>query len=347
MYINSDLQNTIDATKAQVLGENLRLAFQGPVKVGAFDITHELARSMLLAANPSGRQNSDVIKPYLNASDIVDRSRNKWMIDFGLLSEQEAALYQAPFAYVVEHVKPEREANRDKQRRTNWWRLGRSGEEYKQAARGLARQIFSPRVAKHRLFVWVGIEVLPDSRVLAITRDDDYFFGVLHSLPHELWSIRLASWHGVGNDPTYNAESCFETFPFPYPPGKEPMDDAQVQAIAAAAKALHEERYAWLNPDESMLEGRSKAQLLKQRTLTNLYNALEKYRAQKSGNGGKRSGTDAAEAFAPRLAELHDALDRAVLEAYEWEDLADKLRTPDGDEELLRRLLALNLARAG
>jgi hypothetical protein len=60
--------------------------------------------------------------------------------------------------------------------------------------------------------------------------------------------------------------------------------------------------------------------------------------------------------FAPRLAELHDALDCAVLSAYGWQDFTPlpegegpgvrALRTPDSDEELLRRLLALNLQRA-
>ena len=30
--------------------------------------------------------------------------------------------------------------------------------------------------------------------------------------------------HGIGNDPTYNAKSCFETFPFPA--GLTPRDTA-------------------------------------------------------------------------------------------------------------------------
>ena len=33
-------------------------------------------------------------------------------------------------------------------------------------------------------------------------------------------------------DPTYNNTTCFETFPFPWPPGQEPADDPRVQAIA-------------------------------------------------------------------------------------------------------------------
>jgi len=44
---------------------------------------------------------------------------------------------------------------------------------------------------------------------------------------------------------------------------------------------------------------------------------------------------------------LKQRFDDAVLLAYGWSDLAGQLRTPDGDEELLRRLLALNLERAG
>jgi hypothetical protein len=49
---------------------------------------------------------------------------------------------------------------------------------------------------------------------------------------------------------------------------------------------------------------------------------------------------------AAKRAQLHDALDYAVLCAYGWEDLMSTLRTPEGDEELLRRLLSLNLERA-
>lgn len=54
-----------------------------------------------------------------------------------------------------------------------------------------------------------------------------------------------------------------------------------------------------------------------------------------------------ARKFAPRLAELHDMLDAAVLEMYGWADLVGQLRTATGDEELLRRLLAENLRQAG
>jgi type II restriction/modification system DNA methylase subunit YeeA len=154
-------------------------------------------------------------------------------------------------------------------------------------------------------------DTLPDSRLYVFAREDDYFFGVLHSRVHEVWSLATSSRHGVGNDPTYNNTTCFETYPFPWPPGQEPADDPLVQAIAQAAQELDEKRRNWLNPP-----GASEAEL-KKRTLTNLYNER------------------------PRWLDLaHQKLDHAVLDAYGWpHDISD--------EEILERLLALNLARAG
>jgi type II restriction/modification system DNA methylase subunit YeeA len=174
----------------------------------------------------------------------------------------------------------------------------------------LSRFIVTPRVAKHRLFVFVASKYVPDSRLAVIAREDDYCLGVLQSWIHEVWSLATSSWHGVGNDPTYNAHSCFGTFPFPWSPGHEPQDDPRVAAIAAAACALVEKRARWLNP-----EGASEADL-KKRTLTNLYNERPTW-----------------------LDLAHQQLDQAVLAAYGWpHDLSD--------EEILTRLLALNMERA-
>ena len=110
--------------------------------------------------------------------------------------------------------------------------------------------------------------------------------GILSSRLHEAWSLANASMHGVGNDPTYNAKSCFETFPFPA--GLTPADTAHqrteaieggalipadtstdsvqtegrqtrtgglsvracAERIARAAKRLNDLREAWLNPPD-------------------------------------------------------------------------------------------------
>ena len=110
-----------------------------------------------------------------------------------------------------------------------WWQHGETVPGLRAAIAPLQRFIVTPRVARHRLFVWVPTETLPDSRLYAFARDDDYFFGVLHSKVHELWALATSSRHGVGNDPTYNSTTCFETFPFPSP------TDEQRDAIAPHA----------------------------------------------------------------------------------------------------------------
>ncbi|MCD4685369.1 MAG: hypothetical protein K8S97_05490, partial [Anaerolineae bacterium] len=147
----------------------------------------------------------------------------------------------------------------------------------------------------------------------------------------EVWSLRMGTWLGKGNDPRYTPTTTFATFPFPWSPGSEPTDHPTHQAISAAAQQLHAQRDAWLNPP-----GVTSPSALKRRTLTNLYNALTVFRGTASG----RSEIAAGE-FAPRLDTLHQALDHAVCDAYGWphDILAD-------EEEILRRLLALNLQRA-
>jgi type II restriction/modification system DNA methylase subunit YeeA len=306
LSINANLTAGIDLTKARRLPENVGIAFQGPVKVGPFDINADVAYPMLDAHNPDGRLNRDVVRPFVNGADITGRSRGKWIIEFAdHMTREEAALYEAPFEYVAATVKPLRVANRDRQRRDNWWRLGRSGGDLRRAVRGLVRYIVTPRVSKHRLFRWVDASTLPDSAVVAIARQDDYTFGVLHSWPHELWARRMGTQlREFESGFRYTPSTTFETFPFPKP------TDEQREAIAGAARRLNELRDGWLNPPDA------EAEELEKRTLTNLYNEMPAW-----------------------LRDAHAALDAAVLDAYGWpHDVSD--------DELLLNLFELNLKRA-
>ncbi len=346
--INSDLTTAVDVTKAVRLTENRSIGFMADTKNGSFDISADLAQEMVASVNASGRSNSDVVRPWVNGLDITRRRRNMWIIDFGVdMSLEEARLYEKPFEYVQRVVYPERQTTTTPRARQIWWRHEAPRPEMRQALQGVNRFIATPSVAKFRLFVWLATDILADHQLLVFARDNDYFFGVLHAYLHEIWSLRMGTWLGKGNDPRYTPTTTFETYPFPYSPGKEPIDSEEYRAISEAARQLNEEREAWLNPPDLLKLGAgTNGSTLKDRTLTNLYNALEAYRGNGSnGKNGARNG-DAASAFAPRLAALHDALDSAVLSAYGWSDLAGKLRTPEGDEELLKRLLALNLARA-
>jgi len=237
---------------------------------------------------------------------------------------------------LLAHVKEKRSAKREESAAARWWLLQRPRPKMRHALRGLARYIATPRVSKHRLFVWLDKACLPDSRLYAIAREDDTTFGVLSSRWHELWSLATCSWHGVGDDPTYNAESVFETFPFPEGlapnvPSEQFSSDGRAVAISDAARNLNQLRDRWLNPPElvnrvpEVVPGYpdriipvndEAAAELKKRTLTNLYNQRPAW-----------------------LAQAHQRLDEAVAAAYGWPaDISE--------EEALKKLLELNLSRS-
>ena len=189
------------------------MAFKAVTKGGAFDIGGDLAREMLRQlTNVNGRHNADVVVPRMTATDITRRPRGMFIIDFGTdMSETEAASYESPFSYVEEHVQPVRAENRRKAYRDRWWLHVEPRPAMRAALAPLSRFIATPTVAKHRLFTWLTPPVLPEVLVV-IARDDDYAFGVLHSRAHELWSLRMGTWIGVGNDPQYTPSTTFETF---------------------------------------------------------------------------------------------------------------------------------------
>lgn len=202
------------------------------------------------------------------------------------------------------------------------------------ALSGLSRFIITPRVAKHRLFEWMDRRVLADSATVAVARDDDVSFGVLHSRFHEIWALRLGT--SLEDRPRYTPSTTFETFPLPEGlvpniPAADYAGDPRAARIAEAARRLNELRENWVNPpdlvrrepevvpgypDRILPVNESAAAVLKKRTLTNLYNDRPAW-----------------------LENAHRDLNAAVAAAYGWPvDISD--------DEAIARLFALNQARA-
>jgi len=283
--INANLTSGVDLTKARRLKENRGIAFVGDVKGGAFDIPEVLAFEMIDKPNPHGKSNREVLRPWVNGLDITRRPRRMWIIDFGVdMTEGDAALYETPFEYVREHVLPERRKVRRKTYREHWWLHVEPCVGMRNALTGLKRYIGTPTLTKFRLFVWLPAETLADHQLIAIARDDDYTFGILHSRAHELWARATGTQlREVESGFRYTPTSTFETFPFPRP------TEAQRQVVAAAAAELDRLRSTWLNPE------RADAAELKTRTLTALYNQRPTW-----------------------LANAHASLDAAVADAYGW-----------------------------
>jgi hypothetical protein len=365
--IHSDLtagsDTLVDLTHAKRLSTNAGVTFQGPVLIGQFDVEPELGREWLRAPNPNGRPNSDVLRPLTNGKDIAARPRGAWVVDFNVFEAGSASLYEKPFEYVETFVKPSRANNPRVNRRERWWIHGETGAGWRSVTTNISRFIATSRVAKFRNFVWFNAICWPSDAVVGIARADDTTFGILHSRLHELWSLRMGT--SLEDRPRYTPTTCFETFPFPE--GLTPADTAHQQteatasgaliparitdpalktaasAVAEAAARLHTLRENWLNPPEwtqrvpevvplglerspypDRIEARpglsaADAAALKKRTLTHLYNQRPAW-----------------------LAMAHEALDAAVATAYGWTDYTPQM----SDDELLARLLALNLQRS-
>ena len=322
----------VDLTRVRRLPENAGVAFMGDTKGGPFVVAGDQAREWLrLPANPNGRSNAEVLKPWVNGMDLTRRPAGKWIVDFGwTISDADAALYEEPFRWVKERVYPMRLKNRRAAYRQYWWRHVEPRQGMWCRLDGLSRYIATARVAKYRLFVWCDARICPDSQVIVVARDDDTTFGVLHSRFHEIWSLRLGT--SLEDRPRYTPSTTFATFPFPAGltpnvPAADHKSDPCAAAIASAARRLVDLRERWINPPEwvrwvnepvpgypkrAVPRNEEAAKVLKQRTLTILYNARPQW-----------------------LADAHAALDAAVAVAYGWPaDIADA--------DALRELLALN-----
>ncbi len=212
---------------------------------------------------------------------------------------------------------------------SKWWQFERSRPEMTAALSGLATALCVSRSASPHL----AIAQVPTSQVLAKTLCVFAFpnfapFGALQSRLHEVWARFFSS--SMKDDLRYTPSDCFETFPFP-------PDFETSPELETIGRAYHDHRAALM--------------VARNEGMTKTYNRFH-----------DRSET--AEDIR-HLRELHAAMDRTVLEAYGWHDLAERAQAVFLDEtneddhtyqgrlfwpsdfrdEVLARLLALNSER--
>jgi hypothetical protein len=349
--INPNLTANVDVTSAEPLRANFEISFRGTQKSGAFDVHDELACEWLRSPNPHGKPNSDLLRPWLNGSAIVKRVPPAWIIDTGTdLALEAFALYEKPHKHALKLVKPQRDENKREHRRLNWWLHAETCPGMRDALRNHLRFLTTPRVSKFRIYSWADSVILPDDGIYIFARSDDYFFGVVHSRLHETWARSQGTQVRERESGfRYTPTSCFENFAFPHP------TPTQQAAIADAAKALNALREGWLNPPEwtatrtlefpGSLSG-PWARYIDPATLnaktgvgTVRYPRLEPKDAECAAKLKKHTLTNLYNERPAWLDLAHRNLDAAVAAAYGWPaDLSD--------EQILERLLALNLERA-
>jgi hypothetical protein len=132
------------------------------------------------------------------------------------------------------------------------------------------------------------------------------------------WALAAGGWLGVGNDPVYAKQNCFDPFPFPL------VTDAQKKDMSCLAEELDALRKRVLAEHKFL-------------TLTELYNVREKLRFGEFLDEREKVIHEAGHVGV--INELHNKIDAAVAQAYGW-----PIDLPD--EEILARVVALNKERA-
>ncbi len=314
--INADLSIGAAVTDVRPLMANANLCWQGCKLVGAGFILDDAQDEALRAPDTSR-----YLPRYWTGRDLTQSSVSKHVVDlFGLVEREAAASVPTLYQHLLSHVRPERAQNNDRTFREKWWLFGRPRPDLRAANAGLTRYIVTSEVAKHRFFQFLEWPAnLIDGSVIAISSDDALLLGLVSSRIHVVWAVAAGGRMGVGNDPRYQNEVCFDPFPFPSDL-PEPLKDR----IRTEAEALDALRKRVLTQHEDL-------------TLTRLYNVLEALREGRTLTEAERDIHDRG--LVTMIRRHHDAINGLVAEAYGWpSDLSD--------EEILTRLVALNKQRA-
>jgi len=316
-HLNADLTIGANVSSAVTIAANDGLSCPGVKLHGSgFIVTPEQAVALGLG-RVAGLERH--IRLYRNGRDLAAVPRRVMVVDlFGLAEDEVRHRFPEVYQWVLQHVKPERDVNKRESRRRNWWVFGEPISTFRPALNSVRRYISTPETAKHRFFVFLDAEILPDNKLVNVALDDAYFLGALSSRVHVGWTLAAGGRLGVGNDPVYVKTRCFDCFPFPDATEEQ---RARIRELGERLDA-HRKRQQELHP---------------KLTMTDMYNVLETLRSGEALTDKERVVHE--QGLVSVLKEIHDALDAAVLDAYGWPgDISD--------EGILERLVALNHERA-
>jgi hypothetical protein len=190
----------VAASAPPALPENIPLAFTGEAAWAPAVIAERQTEIFRTAANPTGRANSDVLHGFLRLER--DKFVTRWQVDFPPhLTEQEASLYQAPFAQLTKKVGSGRTGN--------WWVNPHANLALRSGLARLDRFLVARQDEAAPRWIWIDAGWLPDESLVAVARDDDFSHGVLQSRIFQSW------WGTVA--PAAGAAAAIDSFPFPWP----------------------------------------------------------------------------------------------------------------------------------
>jgi hypothetical protein len=260
--------------------------FSDNPKDGPVTPTEEMRR--IVDASPESRE---CIRHYIGGEELNDHPQqlnSRFAIDFGDKTESDARRWPLLMDIVERNVKPDRmrltsQSGAEKLKRF-WWQYYHPAKELYVRLASQATALACSQTSKYLSFARLPSTWLFSHKVVAIAAESHAFFGTVQSSVHQEWADFVGS--SMKDDPVYTPSDCFETFPFP----ENCETDAKLETVGME---YYEYRAALMVEHD---EG-----------LTKTYNRFH----------------DPAESNEKilRLRELHAAMDRAVLDAYGWNDV--------------------------
>jgi hypothetical protein len=226
------------------------------------------------------------VYPYIGGEDIngnFQQKSDRFIIDFGDAEEGYAKeTWPELMAIVEQKVRPQRAAQKNSGWKKHWWRFAGSTKELRAFCDGREQIIAMASVSKTAGFVLLPTACVFNHKVIVFASESMSTFCTLQSRLHECWIRSFSS--TLKDDLTYNPSDCCETFPFSF------------------------ETEGQTNAGHQYYRYRAAVMMNSEQGLTKTYNRFHDPHEQSS------------EIW--HLRELHAAMDRAVLEAYGWHDLA-------------------------
>ena len=322
---------------------------------------------------------NEVIFPYLSGDDVnslPSQEPSRYVINFFDWDIGRARNYPICFEIVEKNVKPQREAQRDKNAKEKWWQYQRSRPKMCKAINGLNKVLVISKVTKNVTFSFIPNNSVITNGIIVFPFERFFYFTILQSSLNNEWAWTYAS--TLESRIRYAPSDVFETFPFPrniphemeaqlkktgeeyHKFRKQLMLKIQL-GLTKTYNQLHNPYLKELTDEDlAQLESLSTKDAQKQygKETLNLYRHLTKTEGVCSFNEAVRD--------IQHLRELHKQMDELVLQAYGWDEASDNgpaidlkhnfyevdylpendhIRytiSPEARKEILKRLLKLN-----
>lgn len=241
----------------------------------------------LLSSDPT---NQELIFPYIGGDEINSsptHEHHRYVIDFGNRAEEEARKWPDLYSIVESRVKPTRLKDKRASYRKYWWQFAEKRNELRSLLDSRDRILLTnAQASRHLTFVRFKPNAVFANSLNIILRSDFGDFVVLQSNIHESWARFFCS--SLEDRLRYNPSDCLDNFPFPI----------DVSSLDNLGSVYHQHR--------------SKLMVSNNEGLTDTYNRFH--------------SPDERDEGILELRRLHGLMDRAVLRAYGWDDLAESAR---------------------